>query len=65
MLRDIFIYKTPDTSKKARQFALRFFIYKKPETLRYAIFLGSFKIVGEGGNFLYKKNNVLFVTFLY
>ena len=26
--RDIFIYKKPDTSKKARQFALCFFIYK-------------------------------------
>ena len=38
-LRDIFIYKNPDTLKEARQFALRFFIYKKHDTLRYVTFL--------------------------
>ena len=27
-LRDIFIYKTPDTSQKSRQFMLRFYIQK-------------------------------------
>ena len=36
MLRNIFIYKNPDTFQKARQFLLRF-IYKKPYTLRYGI----------------------------
>ena len=36
-LRDIFIYKKLDTSQKARQFAIRFYI-QKSGTLRYAIF---------------------------
>ena len=36
-LSDVFICKKPDTSQKARQFALSF-IYKKPDTLRYTIF---------------------------
>ena len=50
-LRDVFIYKNPDTSQKARQFALRFFIYIKPDTLRYAIFYGIFEIGRGGGHF--------------
>ena len=28
MLRDVFIYKKPDTFQKARQFPLRFYIQK-------------------------------------
>ena len=38
-----FIYKTPDTLQKSRQFALRF-IYKKPDTLRYNFFLKKIEI---------------------
>ena len=37
-MRNGFIYKKPDTFQKARQFLLRFCIYKKPYTLRYGIF---------------------------
>ena len=33
----LYMYKKPETSKKARQFALRF-IYKNPDTLRYTVF---------------------------
>ena len=53
------------------------FLYKKPDTLRYAVFCGVFEI-GEGGRdifigknyalcvtFLYAKNNALCVTFLF
>ena len=47
-----FIFKDPDTSKKARQFALRFFIYKKSDTLRYAIFHGMFEMGGRWGAYL-------------
>ena len=64
-LRDVFIYKKTDTSKKARQFALRFFIYKKPDTLRYAIFHGIFEIVGGWRAFLWTKSNGLCVKYLY
>ena len=35
-LQKIYIYRKIDTLQKARQFASRF-IYKKPDTLRYAI----------------------------
>ena len=34
---NVFIYKNLDTSHKSRQFPLRF-IYKKQDTLGYAIF---------------------------
>ena len=45
-----FIYtKKPGTSKKARQFALRFLMYKKPDTLCYTISHGIFEIGGGGG----------------
>ena len=37
-MRNVCIYKKPDTFQKARQFALRF-IHKKPDTLLYAIFM--------------------------
>ena len=38
--------------------------YKKPDTLRYAIFHGIFEI-GGGGTFLYWKNHALCVTYFY
>ena len=45
-----FIYKNLDTSKKARQFGLRFLIYKSTDTLHYVVFHDIFEIVGgEGG----------------
>ena len=47
-----FYIKNPDTSKKARQFALRFLIYKNPDTLRYIIFHVIIEIGGGGGAFL-------------
>ena len=34
---------------KATQFALSLYIYKNPDTLRYAIFHGIFEIGGGGG----------------
>ena len=58
-LRYVFIYKNPDTSKKARKFALRLYIYKNPDAWRYTIYHGIFEIGGgEGGGeeFLWKKN---------
>ena len=58
-LRDVFIYKNPNNSKKARQFALRFLIYKKHDTLRYAVFYGIFDIGGGGGHF-YKQKTMHF-----
>ena len=73
-LHDVFIYKNPDTSKKSRQYALRFFIYKKLTLCVMQFFLEFFKLV-EGGvwtknsvlcvKLLYSKNNALSVTFLY
>ena len=41
-MRNVFIYKKPDTLQKARQFPLRF-IYKKKDNLRYAIFHENFE----------------------
>ena len=59
-LRNVYIYKKPDTLQKARKFALHFKI-KKPDTLRYAIFHDIFKLA-----FIYKKRDTLrYVTFLY
>ena len=58
-LRYVFIYKNPDTSQKARQFPLRFYIQK--DNLRYTIFM---KILKSA--FIYKKHDTLhYVTFLY
>ena len=75
-LHNVFIYKNSDTSKKVWQFALHFLIYKKPDTLCYAIFHWIFKKFGGGGilitkynaiwvKFLYAKNDELSVTLLY
>ena len=54
-----FIYKNLDTSKKARQFALRFFIYKSTDTLRYVVFHEIFEIVGGGVAFYKHKKCTL------
>ena len=70
-----FICKKPDTSQKARQFALRFYI-QNLDTLRCAIFHCIFHSGGGGGlfickknplcvTFLYAKNNALSVTYIY
>ena len=50
LLYVMFLYrKKADTSKKSRQFTLRFFIYKNPDTFRYAIVHGIFEMfLGEG-----------------
>ena len=53
-LHVVFIYKKLDTSKKARQFALRFYI-KNPDTLHYAVFHWIFEIGGGGGGILFCK----------
>ena len=45
----VFIYRSIDNSKKSRQFTLRLYIYKNPDTLCYAIFHGIFEIGGGGG----------------
>ena len=63
-LRDVFIYKNPDTSQKEIQFALRFFICKNPDTLRYTIFHGIFEIGRRGGGIFIHKNKSLCVKFL-
>ena len=56
-LRDVFIYKNPDTSQKARQFALRF-IYAKILTLCATQFFMEFFTLaeGEGDIFIKKKH---------
>ena len=54
VLRDIFIYKNPDTSQKARQFAVRFYIQNR-DTLRFVIYHWIFEIRGGGGIFISKK----------
>ena len=62
-LRDIFIYKKPDTSQEGIQFELRLYI-KNPDTLCYAIFHGMFEIGRGRGNFLCKKQCTLHYIFL-
>ena len=53
-----FYIQKPDTLQKARNFPLRF-IYKKCDTLRYAIFMKMLKLA-----FIYKKHEILrHVTF--
>ena len=64
MLGDVFILKKPDTSKKARQFALRFFIYKKLSTLLYAIFIEYLKLLG-GGEPFYTQKTIQFALHFY
>ena len=62
-LRDVFIYKKPDTSKK--QDNLRYvFMYKKPETLRYAIFMELLKLA-EGRGHFYEQKTMHFVLNFY
>ena len=59
-----FLYtKSPTLRKKARQFALSFFIYKNPDTLRYAVFMEFLKLL-EGGAFLYTKKCTLRYIFI-
>ena len=61
-LREVFIYKKPETSKKARQFALRFLINKKPDTLRFAIFMKFLKLA-EGGRRGVSKQKIMHFPF--
>ena len=58
--------------EKSTTVSVTFFIYKKSDTLRYAIFHGIFKLAEGGGvnkkqctlrKFLFAKNNALSVTF--
>ena len=57
-LRNVFIYKKPDTFQKARQFTLRF-IYKKKDTLRHKNFMKFLNLAC-----IYKKHDILrYVTF--
>ena len=63
-LCEVFIYKNPDTSKKAWQFALTF-LYTKSPTLSLRDFYWIFEIDEVGGAFLYAKRNRLCVKFLY
>ena len=73
-LRDVFICKKIDTSQKARQFAIRFYIQKSGTfklrdfslnfwNLRRGVFIE--KIQSFCVTFLYWKNNALCVTLLY
>ena len=76
LLCDVFIYKTPETSKKTILFALSF-LYAKSLTLSVTQFLIEFlKWLEEGGHFFikktmhfalhfYMKKNSLSVKFLY
>ena len=63
-LREIFIYKKLDTSQKARQFAIRFYI-QKSGTLCYVISHWIFRFAEGGGAHLFLKKNALCVTFIY
>ena len=63
-LRDVFIYKKPDTSQKARQFVLRFYIKKILTHCVKRFFMEFLKLV-ERGEFLYAKSNAFCVTFLF
>ena len=64
MLREVFIYKKRDTSKKARQFSFSV-IYTEILTLCVTqFFLEILKLAERGGHF-YKKNNALCVEFLF
>ena len=56
-----FIYKNPDTSKKGRQFALRFFIYTKTRTLCVIRF--SIDFLKLAGIFISKK--IYFALYFY
>ena len=60
ILRYVFIYKKPDTFQKARQFPLRF-IYKKLDTLRYAIV----HEILEVGTYIQNYDTLSYVTLLY
>ena len=61
-----FLYTKYQTLHKKQDNLRYVFIYKNPETLRYAIFYWIFEIGrGGGGVFLYPKNNALCITFLY
>ena len=55
----MFLYKNPDTSKKARQFALSFLKYKNPDTLCYATLHEIFEIGAGREAFLGEKNFAL------
>ena len=63
-LKFAFIYKKHDTSQKARQFAIRFYI-QKPGTLRYAIFHGIFEICGGGGGIYSIKKTMHYAGHFY
>ena len=53
-LRDVFVYKKLDTSQKARQFAIRFYI-QKSGTFALRNFYWTFEICGAGGGHLLIK----------
>ena len=60
-----FIYTKRYTLSKKQDNLWYVFIYKNPALLFCAIFHWIFEICGGGGTFIYKKNNVLCVIFLY
>ena len=58
-LCNFFIYKKPDTSKKARNFALHYIYTKFSGTLQYVFFIELLKLAeGRGGHFYKQKNHV-------
>ena len=63
-LCDVFIYKKLDTSQKARQFAIRFYI-QKSGTFALRNFSLNFWHLRRGGGIYSFKKKVLCVTFLY
>ena len=50
--------------EKSKTICVTFFVFKNPDTLRYAIFHVFFEIGGGGGAFLHTKKNALDVYFL-
>ena len=64
-LRDVFIYKNPDASIKIETICVTSFIYKKPDTLRYAVFCGIFEIGERGGAFFLFKKRMRFALNVY
>ena len=64
-LHDVFIYKNPDTSQKARQFTLSFYIQKYGHFALRNFSLNFSNWWRGRGTFFDTKNNALCVTFLY
>ena len=64
-IREFFICKKPDTSKKVRQFALRFYIQKSRHFVLRGFSLDFWNWWRRGGGISINKNNPLCITYIY